>query len=155
MSAFGDLFEHAPWVAERAWDARPFVSRAALFEALRFVLGRAGNAAKLELIRAHPELAGKAARADQLTQFSSREQAAAGLDACTADEVASLQALNQRYREKFGFPCIIAVKGLDKTRILAGLEARLGNTRDAEFAENLRQILKIARFRLEELVDPE
>lgn len=152
VSAFGDIFEHSPWVAERAWDARPFASREGLFDALAFVLRRAECAAKLALIRAHPDLAGKAARQDALTQFSDREQAGAGLDVLTGEESRRLESLNQQYKDKFGFPCIIAVKGLDKAQIFGLFAARLGSTADAEYAENLEQIRQIARFRLAELV---
>lgn len=155
VSAFGDVFEHSPWVAERAWDARPFASREGLFDALAFVLRRAECAAKLALIRAHPDLAGKAARKDPLTHFSGREQAGAGLDALTGEESRRLESLNQQYKAKFGFPCIVAVKGLGKAQILELFAARLGSSADAEYAENLKQIRQIARFRLAELVDQE
>lgn len=155
MTALGGVFEHSPWVAERAWDARPFASREGLFDALAFVLRRAECAAKLALIRAHPDLAGKAARKDPLTHFSGREQAGAGLDALTGEESRRLESLNQQYKAKFGFPCIVAVKGLDKAQIFELFAARLGSSADAEYAENLKQIRQIARFRLAELVDQE
>lgn len=152
MSAFGELFEHSPWIAERAWDARPFADLKALFQALAFVLRRAETRAKFKLIRAHPELAQRESRPLGLSELSGREQAGAGLDTCTSEEAARLAALNGQYREKFGFPFIIAVRFLDKADIIEQLELRLRNTLDAEYAENLQQILKIAWFRLEALV---
>ncbi len=153
VAAFGEVFEHAPWIAERAWDARPFADFEALHHALGFVLRRAESKAKIALIRAHPELAPKIARPLGLSEFSGKEQAGAGLDTCTPEEAARLGELNQAYRARFGFPCIIAVKLLEKSSILEQLADRLAKTRDAEYAENLRQILKIAWFRLESLVE--
>ena len=152
VSAFGELFEHSPWIAERAWDARPFGGLDALFQALAFVLRRAETKIKFGLIRAHPELAARDARALGLSELSGKEQQSAGLDTCSAEDAQRLSALNRQYREKFGFPFILAIKGLDKAGIFEQLGDRLENTLDSEYAENLQQILKIAWFRLEALV---
>ena len=152
VKAFGGLFEHSPWIAERAAEARPFADRDALLAAMSDVLMHADADDQLGLIRAHPELAAKSRRAAELTEFSGREQGGAGLDTCTPEEAAALADLNARYREKHGCPCIIAVKGLDKETILARLSERLARDPDEEFQENLRQILRIARFRLADLI---
>ena len=103
---------------------------------------------KLALIRAHPELAGKEAAAGTLTSESTGEQASAGLDRCTAGELARLRDGNRAYRDKFGFPFVMAVKGRSRVDILAAMDSRLRNTRDDEFARALGEIAKIARFRL-------
>lgn len=152
VQAFGGLFEHSPWIAEHAAEARPFEDADAMLAAMRDVLMQPDREAQLKLIRAHPELAAKRHRATALTEHSRREQGGAGLDTCTPEEAASLAALNAKYRQKHGCPCIIAVKGLDKETILARLSDRLAGDPDEEFQENLRQILRIARFRLQDLV---
>jgi 2-oxo-4-hydroxy-4-carboxy-5-ureidoimidazoline decarboxylase len=151
-AALDGLFEHSPWVAQRAWNARPFASRAQLLEALCEVLRTAPREEAMALVRAHPELAGKAAVRGELTKESTREQAGARLDACTPEEFEQLQRLNAVYREKFGFPFIIAVRGLDRAQIIAHFNARLSNENEAEFREALRQIERIAALRLEERV---
>lgn len=152
VEAFGGVFEHSPWIAARAHAARPFAGIDALLEAMTDVLMRADLEKQRALILAHPELAAKSRRAKALTEFSGREQGGAGLDTCTPLEAEQLGELNARYREKHGGPCIIAVKGLGKEEILARLSERLARDPETEFQENLRQILRIARFRLEELV---
>ncbi len=152
VQAFGGLFEHSPWIAERAAATRPFADVQALLATMGEVLLGAEREAQLALIRAHPELAAKDRRASELTEFSGKEQGGAGLDTCTSDEAAALADLNVRYRDKHGCPCIIAVKGLGKEEILARLDARLAHDPEVEFQENLRQILRIARFRLADLV---
>jgi 2-oxo-4-hydroxy-4-carboxy-5-ureidoimidazoline decarboxylase len=150
--ALDGVFEHSPWVVERTFGARPFASVAALHDALAASVERAATDEKLALLRAHPELAGKAAIARELTPSSTREQASAGLDACTPAEFAELGALNRRYRERFGFPFIIAVRGLDRGQIIAALAARVTRTRDAELSEALAQVARIARLRLDALL---
>ncbi len=150
QAALEGIYEHSPWVAERAWERRPFADREALGRALVAVLGEAAHAEQLALIRAHPELAGKAAVRVELTLESTREQAGAGLDQCTPEEFARLQRLNAAYRHKFGFPFVVAVRGLSRQAIIDTCERRLGGTPEEEFSESLRQITRIAALRLEE-----
>lgn len=147
-ACFASLYENSPWVAQRAWPRRPFASAAALHDAMRQALADASHAEQLGLIREHPELASKAAVAGHMTADSKREQSGAGLDQCTPDEFALIRRLNGAYREKFGFPFIVAVKGLDRAAIIAALQRRLANDAGAEFAEALAQINRIAGFRL-------
>lgn len=153
LARFGDVFEHSPWVLERAFDARgPFRDVDGVIEAARAVLADAEEARKLDLLRAHPDLAGKAARAGDLTAPSAREQAGAGLDRLSAAEYERFHAMNEAYKAKFGFPFIVAVKGLGKADILAAYEARLENDRATEFATALEQVARIARLRLDDAV---
>ena len=147
VAKLGGIYEHSPWVAERAYPARPFDSLDALHAAMEDVVSFAADDEKLALIRAHPELLGKLDAA-QLTASSRSEQSGAGLDRCTPEEKAQMRALNASYREKFGFPFIVAVKGLDWAGIIARMQERLPNSRDAEIAAALREIGRIARFRL-------
>ena len=147
----GGIFEHTPWIAEQAYSARPFANVEALHGAMIAVLASAPDDAKLALIRAHREHAGKEAAAGTMTADSVGEQASAGLDRCTPEELARLRAGNAAYREKFGFPFVMAVKSRSRHEILAALASRIGNTRDAEFERCLDEIGKIARFRLDAL----
>jgi len=149
VASLGGVFEHSPWVADRAWAARPFASVDALHAAMVAALHGATEAEQLALIRAHPELAGKAAVRGRLTADSTREQAGAGLTVCSPGELARLQALNARYNARFGFPFILAVKGWDRAGILGEFARRVESDRATEFAECLAQIAKIARFRLD------
>jgi len=151
-TALGDIFEHSPWVAERASTARPFGSIAALHAAMLDAVDAAPEERRLALIRAHPELAGKAAIRGELTADSTMEQSGAGLSQCNADELARLTALNAAYNAKFGFPFILAVKGYDRAGILYEFERRIRRDRDTEFDEALVQIGKITRFRLDALL---
>lgn len=141
------LFEHSPWVEERA-DAQP--SSGDRHADLMAVMYAAAPEEQLALIRAHPELAGKAAIDRTLTDASAAEQASAGLDRLTPQEYEQFHALNAAYRDKFGFPFIICVRLTDKAGILAAMEARLGNDREAEIATALEQIGEIVRLRLED-----
>lgn len=153
VTALGEVFEHSPWVAEAAWSMRPFPTVDALHAAMVAALHNASAAAQLALIRVHPELAGKAAIHGELTADSKTEQSGAGLDRCSPAEYARLQELNRAYNEKFGFPFIIAVKGLDRTAIIGRFAERVGRGRAQEFDEALQQIARIARFRLEGLIE--
>ncbi len=154
VDLLGGVFEHSPWVAEGAGAARPFASVEGLYRAMVGVVEEAGEK-QLELIRAHPDLAGKAARAGGLTAASSREQAGAGLDRLSEDEYRRFHALNDAYKEKFGFPFILAVKGHTKESILASFESRLPHSAEEERRTALAEVYKIARFRLEALLgDP-
>ncbi|NLZ42132.1 MAG: 2-oxo-4-hydroxy-4-carboxy-5-ureidoimidazoline decarboxylase, partial [Comamonadaceae bacterium] len=148
-------YEHSPWIAAAAWQARPFATRAALERALVVAVREAGREAQLVLIRAHPELAGKAMVAKTLTAESTREQGKAGLTECTPEEFERIQRLNAEYNAKFGFPFILAVRGprgagLAKAQIIAAFERRLGHHPDFEFAEALRNIHRIAQIRLDD-----
>ena len=148
-------YEHSPWIAERAWSRRPFASLAALKRALVAVLREAGREPQLALIRAHPELAGKAMVGRTLTAESTNEQGQAGLTACTAAEFATLQRLNADYNAKFGWPFILAVRGprglgLGRAEIIASFERRLAGHPGFEFAECLRHIHRIAEIRLDD-----
>jgi OHCU decarboxylase len=141
----GWVFEHSPWVAERAWDHRPFDTLAALHTAMAGAVAAASRAEQLALIRAHPDLGAPA----RMSAASEGEQAGAGLDRLTVAEFDHLHRLNADYREKFGFPFIYAVKGAGKNEILAALESRLAADPEAERAAALGQIYRIAQFRLE------
>jgi len=148
-------YEHSPWIAEGAWAKRPFASLAALKLALIEVLRDAGVDAQLQLIRAHPELAGKAMAAGALTAESSHEQGRAGLTGCTPEELARIRQLNADYQQRFGFPFILAVRGprgtgLGKAEIIATFERRLHNHPDFERAECLRNVHRIAEIRLDD-----
>jgi 2-oxo-4-hydroxy-4-carboxy-5-ureidoimidazoline decarboxylase len=138
------IYEHSPWVAERAWSARPFQDREALAQALRDAVDSAGNAAQLALIRAHPRLGARA----PMSAHSVAEQRGAGLAGMTAEERAQLLEFNDRYERRFGFPFVIAVKKLGVRDIIERCRARLCNDPAAELAETLRQIHEIAGFRL-------
>ncbi len=151
-AALSGVFEHSPWVAEQAADARPFASIDALYTTMCGIVERADEARQLALINAHPELAGKAAVRGELTAESTREQSGAGLAQCTQAQFDTLQRLNAAYREKFGFPFILAVRGYDRDGIIANFEARVNNTRDEELRASLEQIYRIARFRIDDLV---
>ena len=151
VATLGGIFEHSPWVAKRSFDDRPFASIGALHAAMVAAMMRALASEQLTLLNAHPELAGKAR--GQLTADSAREQASAGLDGYSASELDRINELNERYGEKFGFPFIIAVKGRDRHGILAEFARRVEQDRATEFAEALRQVAAIARFRLEALID--
>lgn len=147
----GDIFEHSPWIPERAWQRRPFASVDALHAAMVAAVDAASRDEQLGLIQAHPELAGKEAAAGTLTSASTGEQRGAGLDQCSAEELARLRRLNAAYRERFGFPFVIAVKGLSRYQIMDAVEARLNNDAATEFRACLTEIGKIARFRLDAL----
>lgn len=152
VAALDGIFEHSPWVARRAWPRRPFAHREALAQALEEAMLDASMEEKLALIRAHPELAGKAAVAGTLTRESTQEQGGAGLNACTPEEFARLQELNGIYGARFGHPFIVAVRGCTRQQIIEIFERRVRNTPHEEMEESLRQIARIARLRLEDRV---
>jgi 2-oxo-4-hydroxy-4-carboxy-5-ureidoimidazoline decarboxylase len=151
-TALGGIFEHSPWVAERASAARPFADIAALHDAMMAAVRAAPEEMQLALIRAHPELAGKAAIRGQLTPDSTLEQSRAGLNQCAPDELTRLTALNATYNAKFGFPFILAVKGYDRAGILREFTRRVECDRDEEFEAALTQIARITRSRLDALL---
>lgn len=155
VARLAGIFEHSPWVPERVVAARPFDSVAALHHAMVSAVTNAGEAAQLRLIRAHPDLAGRAALRGELTRESTREQRGAGLASCAPEQLEQLRALNAEYRRRFDFPFILAVRGHTPTSIIAALEKRLRNDQETELRTALEQIALIARFRLEELVADE
>jgi 2-oxo-4-hydroxy-4-carboxy-5-ureidoimidazoline decarboxylase len=152
VAALGGVFEHSPWVAEAVVDRRPFADTAALHAGMCDAVAQAGRDRQLELIRAHPELAGRAAIAGELTEASRGEQAGAGLDRCTPAEYAELHALNDAYRTRFGFPFILAVRGHTRHSIIASLRQRLANPRQDEIDTALQQIERIAALRLTDML---
>ena len=151
---FGDVAEGSPWVAETAFAARPFADREALVGAFAAAVRAALWEAQFALLRAHPDLAGRAAVVGDVAEESRREQAGAGLDRLTAAEFTRFHDLNARYRERFGFPFIFAVKGATKDAILAAFEARIGNDAETEHATALANVERIFRFRIEDRVAP-
>ena len=153
IELLGGIFEHSPWVAERIYGARPFASRADLHSKMSAEVRKASMEQRRELLRQHPELAGKEADAGSLTEASEREQAGAGLNRCSADELTRINDFNQAYGAKFGFPFIIAVTGLDKQQILAAMQQRLEHTAETEFATAIGEVEKIALIRLNALID--
>jgi 2-oxo-4-hydroxy-4-carboxy-5-ureidoimidazoline decarboxylase len=154
-AALGGVFEHSPWVARDAYARRPFASVDALAGALAAAMRAAARERQLALIRAHPELAGREARAGELTRESAGEQARAGLDRLSAGEVRALAELNRAYRERFGFPLVVCVHEHTKDSILAWGRERLGHTTDEEVAIALGEVAKIAELRLRDLVAAE
>jgi OHCU decarboxylase len=157
VEALGGIYEHSPWISQRAAKQKPFASLTALKLALHATVTAASEDEQIGLIRAHPELAGKAAIAETLTKESTGEQAKAGLNNCSPEEFATLHRLNAGYNNKFGFPFILAVrgpdgKGLSRGQIISTFTRRLKNRREAEVAENLRQIGRIAELRLNDLL---
>ncbi len=153
VAALADIFEHSPWVPECVAALRPFPSGIALHAALCEAVSRAAPARQLDLIRAHPQLAGRAAVRGELSSASRGEQQGAGLSECTRSQFDSLHALNAAYESRFGFPFILAVKGHTPPSVIAAFERRLAHDTDREHAVALREIGRIARFRLAELVD--
>ncbi len=149
VALLGGIFEHSPWVAEGAWEKRPFANVDDLHRAMFAVVGAAPEERRLALLQAHPDLAGKLARGGGLTASSTAEQASAGLDRLTDEEYEQFSGLNQAYTTKFGFPFIIAVRENTKATILDAFQRRLAHDRPAEFAAALAEVAKIARFRLD------
>lgn len=149
-AAFGDVAEHSPWVARIVSALRPFASREAMVEAFTRTLRGAAREAQLALIRAHPDLATRT----KLTEDSAREQAGAGLDTLSPEEFARFTGLNGRYKAKFGFAFIFAVKGATKYQILASFAERVDHGVEEEFATALAQVCRIFRFRIEDRVAP-
>lgn len=149
VDAIGSIWEHSPWVSEEAWGSRPFTSFDNLFNTMEKVVEDSSMDRKLDLLRAHPDLGGNL----KMTDESVAEQKGAGLDQLSKEEHAAFLALNKEYTEKFGFPFIIAVKGHNKDSIKAAMDERVNNDRDQELNTALKEIYKIARFRLEDLVE--
>jgi OHCU decarboxylase len=148
IECFGGVYEHSPWVAEGAWVKRPFADRSALERALQTVVSDAGQTRQLDLLCQHPALG---TRRD-LTGYSRGEQAGAGILGAAEAERRELAGLNQQYETRFGFPFILAVRGADLRTILDSCRTRLNHDFDTEFAESLRQVFRIAGFRLGDLI---
>jgi len=153
VALLGGIFEHSPWVAERVYRARPFASRADLHRKMTAEVRKASMEQRRDLLCQHPELAGKEADEGSLTDASKREQAGAGLNQCSADELIRIKHFNQAYGAKFGFPFIIAVTGLDKHQILAAMQQRLDHAAEVEFATAIVEVEKIGLIRLDALID--
>jgi OHCU decarboxylase len=150
VARYGGVYEHSAWVAEETYDAAGETTNARKLAPLfASCVDAASVDRKLELIRAHPDLAGKAAVAGELTRDSTAEQSAAGIDQCTPEEFAEFQSLNRRYKEKFGFPFVMAVRNSSRGEILEAFAKRLQNDTDTEFRTAIAEIHKIARMRLE------
>lgn len=148
VGALGWIFEHSPWVAEEAWRMRPFDNLDALLAAMASAVRLAGREKQLALILAHPDLGTRA----KMSSASVGEQAGAGLDQLSAEEMNRLQELNAAYTARFGFPFVLAVKGATKNEILRALEQRLGEEPESEIQTALMQIERIAWFRLSSAV---
>ncbi|MEF9672011.1 2-oxo-4-hydroxy-4-carboxy-5-ureidoimidazoline decarboxylase [Pseudomonas sp. MWU13-2100] len=154
VQAFADIYEHSPWVAEKAFDLGQDTDLdevESLHQRMSDILLSADRASQLVLINAHPDLAGKAAVQGQLTEASTNEQAGAGIQQCSSEEFQRFTELNDAYKAKFKFPFIMAVKGSNRHQILAAFEVRIHNPVDTEFQCALAEINKIALFRLQTL----
>ncbi len=151
VARLGFLFEGSPWIAAQTWPRRPFESVTDLHRALCETMYGAPQERQVALIQAHPDLVGRAALAGTLTPQSTQEQASAGLDRLTPDEIATFTRLNARYRERFGFPFVICARENKKESILAGFAARLDHSREQEIATALHEIAKIANLRLRDV----
>ena len=153
VELLGTIFEHSPWVAELVYPEKPFSSRRELHQVMADAVRRAPAVQRMALLCQHPELAGREADAGTLTDDSKREQAGAGLNQCTPDELLTIKSLNHTYHTKFDFPFIIAVTGLDKFQIIAAMEERLANSGELEFDTAIGEVEKIARIRIDALID--
>jgi 2-oxo-4-hydroxy-4-carboxy-5-ureidoimidazoline decarboxylase len=153
VQALGAVFEHAPWVAEAAYPARPFATRAALHAAMMAAVERAPEARRIAFLAGHPELGSRTEIVADLTPDSRKEQMSAGLTRLTPDEAAWFQARNRAYREKFGFPFIVAVRRLTKQGIMDAFERRIAGSRDDELAAALAEIGWITRLRLDDVIE--
>lgn len=152
VALLGPCFEHSPWVAEQAWQSRPFASTDALHMAMLATVRTAPQATQLAFLCAHPELAGHEAKAGALTEDSQREQASAGLDAMTREEMRQMEELNRTYRERHGFPFIIAARRHTKAQIFDEMRKRIAAATPHEFVEAMEQISFITRLRVRALV---
>jgi OHCU decarboxylase len=152
LARFGGVYEHNPWIAAAVFDAGQAGDTVeGLAAAMRAVVEGAGTDSQRTLLKAHPDLAGRLAQAGTLTAESAAEQSSAGLDQCSPAEFEAFQRLNAAYKARFGFPFIIAVRGLTRQDILDRFGERLGNSAEAEFREALDQVHRIARLRLHDL----
>jgi 2-oxo-4-hydroxy-4-carboxy-5-ureidoimidazoline decarboxylase len=148
INAVGWVFEESPWVAEKVWNSRSFEDADSLHQAMVEQVEAASREKQLALLRAHPDLGSRA----RINAASGAEQAAAGLDCLTPQEFERLDRLNTQYRDKFGFPFLFAVKGSTKHDIMRALEQRVDDDPEQEYREALRQVYRIARFRIEDCI---
>ena len=153
VCVIGPIFEDSPWVADSTWSKRPFKSVELLHSALCKTVQSAAEDKQVDLIRAHPDLVGRAARSGTLTPASTSEQASAGLNKLTEEEIAQFQKYNQSYRDTFGFPFVVCARLNKKDAILKGFEARLKNSREEEIKTALAEIEKIAYLRLQDIIE--
>lgn len=153
VAALEDVFEHAPWVAQAVADRRPFATLAALHAAMCAAVRDQAEDRRLDLIRAHPDLAGKAVRAGELSAHSASEQSSVGLDALSEQEFETFHRLNAAYRDKFGFPFVVCVRRHTRASILGQFERRLRHDRSDEIATAIDEICRIAALRLDERID--
>ena len=144
------VYEHSPWVAEQAWSDRPFESVGDLHGTMKRVVENADRESRLELLRAHPDLGERT----EMTDASVEEQASAGLDQLTPEQYEAFQRLNERYRDDFGFPFIMAVRGESPDAIRAAMEERVDHSRPEEFRTAIDEVHTIARLRLDERLEP-
>tara|TARA_B100000029_G_scaffold495784_1_gene561190 strand:+ start:2774 stop:3265 length:492 start_codon:yes stop_codon:yes gene_type:complete len=154
VECFGIIFEHSSWIVSEAWHAGLTAHddyADGLFSSFVDIVEDVGYEAKLLLLRAHPDLAGRLAQQGETTDFSISEQHSAGLDYCSQEEIREFYHLNQRYTDKFGFPFILAVQGLERVEILKIFRKRVENEMENEFDEAIRQVFKIARLRLSQI----
>ena len=153
VATFGAVYEHSPWVAEVVYPSlRPGIDAVSMAEQMRSVVDTASDKLKLDLLCAHPDLAGRLSLAE-LTESSRSEQTGAGLDRCTPEELGEFQELNAAYIEKFRFPFIFAVKGYHRTDILEAFRVRVNHSREEEFKTAIEQVHRIARLRLETIAN--
>lgn len=152
VDRFGSVYEHSPWIAETLFDrgiSDAMANSVGLSSALAEIVDAADHEKKLALLKAHPDLAGKLAISGDLTEASRSEQSGAGLDECTPEEFEEFQILNQAYKDKFGFPFILAVHGWHRRDILKAFRERIDNPPEIEFAKAVSQVHRIARLRLD------
>lgn len=154
VQKFGGIFEKSPWVAERAWDKRPFASLDAMHAAMVDVVKSAPLPSQLALLQSHPDLAGKEAQAGVMTASSVSEQASAGLNALSKDEVTRISDFNAAYKQKFGFPFIIAVRMHTKEGIFFDFSRRLQNDTQTEYSNDLQNVYAITLLRLNTVLGP-
>jgi OHCU decarboxylase len=147
------LFEGPPWIVTQAWSFRPFTSQEQFYQTLCSIIYQAPSEQQIALLRAHPDLVGRAALAGTLSQASTSEQAAAGLDRLTPEEIATFQRLNQTYQDQFGFPFVICARENKKDSILDGFSTRLQHIRQQEIEIALGEVMKIGALRLQDLID--
>jgi OHCU decarboxylase len=155
VQVLGGLFEGPPWIVSAAWHERPFAGREHLYQTLCTIMYDASVEQQVELLRAHPDLVGRAALAGTLSPSSTDEQAAAGLHGLSAQEIATFARLNAAYAERFGFPFVICARENKKESILAGFATRQQHTREQEITCALNEVAKISLLRLYDLVQPD
>ncbi len=149
IDLLGEIYEHSSWVAEKTFQQKPFNDLDFLHKVMSQIVKESGQDRQRELIRSHPELAGKAV----LTTYSNNEQQSAGLASCNAEQIHKINEFSKKYLDKFNFPFVMVVKGRDVDTILSAFSQRLENSQEDEFERALAEIDKIARFRLEELIN--